>query len=326
MVKRIFELYASGMGCTRICDVLSEEHIPAPKGTTWSPNSLPTILKNVHYLGKVKWNERKTVRTVEEGAVKVSRPNADEFLIFDGKHPAIIEQELWDRVQAIIGTHPRNHKSKNLTNPLAGLLWCECGKAMVGRKYNGPEGQERCAPRFLCGGRRSCGNASAKMDEIINEVISTLQAAVEDFEARLKAGTDDSAEVHRLKLERMEKRLADLRKIEVQQWSEKMKSGMPDHVFKALNEPTVTEIAELEKAIIEVKENEPEPLNLEDKIVTLQATIATLQDPDSPVREQNQLLKKCISRITYSREKYTAVGTPRGMVETPIHLHFELRV
>lgn len=326
VVKRIFEMYASGIGAVKIAEQLDKEHIPAPKGKAWSPDSIPFMLSNVHYLGKVKWNERKTVRTVVEGEVKAGRPRAEEFLIFEGKHPAIIDQDLWDRVQAIKRTNPRNPKAKNLTNPLAGILWCSCGRAMTGRKYHGKDGKERCAPRYLCGDRKKCGSASAKMDDVLAEVADTLRSAITDFEARIKAGKDDSAEVHRQMVTRMERRLEDLRKLEVQQWAEKIRNGMPEHVFKELNTPTVEEIEEIEHALCEARNAIPEPINLKEKIVTFHAALDALTNPEVPVKNTNQLLKACIERITYSRERYTAVGTPKGMTETPIHLAFKLKV
>ena len=326
VVKRIFEMYASGLGCVKIADQLDAEHVPPPKGKRWSPDALPAMLSNVHYLGKVKWNERKTVRSVQDGEVIVSRPKAEDFLVFEGKHPAIIDLELWEKVQAVKGTHPRNHKSKNLTNPLAGLLWCECGRAMVGRRYYNKEGQERCAPRFLCGDRKKCGRASAKMSDVMDEVIKVLQSTLDDFEVRVEAGVDDSAELHRQMVERLEKRLADLRKQEVQQWKEKMKNGMPEHVFKELNEPLVAEIEDIEHALCEAKDATPEPIDLGEKVVTLKSTLEALRDPEAPVREQNKLLRVCFERITYSRERYTKVGTPKEMTETPIHLDFVLRL
>ena len=326
IVKRIFEMYASGLGAVKLTDQLNAEHVPAPRGKVWTGESIPAMLSNVHYLGKVKWNERKSVRTVEDGEVMVSRPRAEEFLIFEGKHPAIIDQELWDKVQAIRGKHPKNHKAKNLTNPLASLLFCECGRAMVARPYRDKNGNERCAPRILCGNRKGCGNASAKLPDVIDAITQELREAIDDFEIRIKSGKDDSVEVHRQMVQRLEKRLAELKKQEVQQWAEKMKHGMPEHVFKALNDPTVAEIEEVEHALCEARNAIPEPIDLREKAVTFQAALYALSDPDAPVKEKNQLLKACIERITYSREKYTAVGTPKGMVETPIHLDIKLKV
>ena len=326
IVKRIFELYASGLGALKIAEQLDREHVPAPKGRGWSPESIPRMLSNVHYLGKVKWNERKTVRVVEDGVVRSSRPVAEDFLIFEGKHPAIVDQELWDKVQAIRGTHPKNHKAKNLTNPLASILWCECGRAMIARPYRDKNGEERCAPRILCGDRKRCGNASAKLPDVVDEIVKVLREAITDFEVRIQAGTDDSAEVHRQMVERLERRLVELRKIEVQQWSEKMKNGMPEHVFQALNGATVAEIEEVQHALCEAKNAVPEPIDLKDKVVTFQAALDALQDPDAPVKEKNQLLKACIERITYRREKYTTVGPGKRDDVTPIILDVKLKV
>lgn len=326
VVKRIFEMYASGIGCVKICEQLDREHVPPPRGEKWSPDSLPSMLSNVHYLGKVKWNERKTVRTVEGGEVKTGRPRAEDFLVFEGKHPAIIDQELWDKVQAIRGSHPKNTKAKNLTNPLAGLLWCQCGRAMIIRKYHGPDGKERSAPRVLCGDRRGCGTASARAADVLDEVAKVLGESIADFEVRIESGTDDSAEVHNRMIERMEKRLEELKKLEVQQWKEKMKNGMPEHVFKALNGPTVAEIEELEHALCEARDAVPEVIDLGERVVTFRAALEAIRDPDAPIKEKNRLLKACIERITYDRKKYTEVGTPKGMTETPIHLDITLRV
>lgn len=326
IIKRIFEMYASGMGCTKICMQLDAEHVPAPRGKSWSPDALPAMLSNVHYLGKVHWNRRKTVRSVEDGEVIVSRPRSEDYLVFEGKHSAIIDEELWEKVQAIRGTHPRNHAAKNLTNPLAGLLWCRCGRAMVGRPYRDKNGNERCAPRILCSDRKKCGCASAKMSDVLDEVVKVLQSSLDEFEVRVEAGVDDSAEIHRQMIERMEKRLDELRKQEVQQWKEKMKNGMPEHVFKELNEPLVAEIEDIEHALCEAKDATPEPIHLSEKIVTLKAALGALQDPAAPVKEKNMLLKTCIERITYSREPVGNFGHPKRGEETPIHLDFVLRV
>lgn len=326
IVKRIFELYASGLGCVRIARQLDDEHAPPPKGKSWSPDSLPAMLENVHYLGKVKWNARKTVRTVEDGAVIASRPRAEDFLVFEGRHPAIIDQELWDAVQAIRGQIPKNPNAHNLTNPLAGIAWCKCGRAMIGRRYNDKSGKQRCAPRLLCGDRKNCGSASARLDDVLDEVRRVLAETIEDFEVRIESGTDDSAEIHRQMIERMERRLDELRGLEKKQWAEKIKGEIPPHIFAELNRETVAEIEELQMALCDARDATPETIDLGEQLVTFKAALSALQDPDAPIKEQNRLLKKCIERIDYSRERYTDVGVRKDMVETPIRLHFTLRV
>ena len=162
--------------------------------------------------------------------------------------------------------------------------------------------------------------------DVLDEVAKVLSESIADFEVRIESGTDDSAEVHNRMIERMEKRLEELKKLEVQQWKEKMKNGMPEHVFKALNGPTVAEIEELEHALCEARDAVPEVIDLGERVVTFRAALEALRDPDAPVKEKNRLLKACIERITYDRKKYTEVGTPKGMTETPIHLDITLRV
>jgi hypothetical protein len=326
VVKRIFEMYRAGLGITRIAQQLNREHIPTQKGGKWDPETLPRMLQNVHYLGKVKWNARKEVIRIEEGRAIKSRPNAEEYLIFEGKHPAIISQELWDAVQERRGKIPKNPNAKNLTNPLAGLMWCSCGRAMTRRAYKDKEGKDRAAPRFHCNDRRHCGSASAKAEDIMAEVVKVLEGAVEDFEVRIRSGEDNSVDIHRQMVERLERKLESLKELEVKQWDEKLKGLMPPHIFDKLNPQTVAEIEEVHHALVEAREAMPEPINLQERVVTFKAALEAIRDPDAPVREVNKLLKACIERIDYHRERYSVVGVPKDVPETPIQLDFTLRI
>lgn len=325
VVKMVFEMYRDGLGMVRIADKLNEMHIPSAKGGKWSREVLQTMLGNVHYLGKVKWNWRPQVKRIEDGQVVVSRPRAEEYLIYEGKQPAIIDQELWDAVQAIRGKIPRVPKSKDGFNPLAGLIICECGRAVSARPYKA-RGVEQCEPRFICSQQRYCGNASARMSEIMGEVVKVLEATIEDFELRIEKGTDDSAQIHHQLVERLEKRLRELQELEIAQWDAKTKGGMPDHVFERLNGETVAEIAEVQQALCTARGSMPEPINLQERVTTFRAALDALQNPDAPVKEKNKLLKACIERITYRRKRVGNNGHPKKGEEAPIMLDFKLRV
>lgn len=325
VVKMVFEMYRDGIGMQRIADKLNAMHIPAPKGGKWSREGLSVMLANVHYLGKVKWNWRPTVKRIEDGEVVVSRPRAAEYLIYDGKQPAIIDQELWDAVQEIRGKIPRNPKNKDGFNPLAGLMFCECGRAVSARTFKN-RGVEYCAPRFLCSQQRECGNASATMSEVMAEVVKVLEATIEDFEIRIEKGTDDSAQIHHQMVEHLEKRLRELQELEIAQWDAKTKGGMPDHVFERLNGDTVAEIAEVQQALCTARGSMPEPINLQERVTTFRAALDALLNPAAPVKEKNKLLKACIERITYSRKRVGNNGHPKKDEKTPIQLDFKLRV
>lgn len=325
IVKMIFEMYAQGTGMSTIADKLNAMGIPSPVNGNWAAEGLSTLLANVHYIGKVRWNYRATVKRVEGGEVRISRPRTEDCLIYEGKQPAIIEQELWDAVQERRGKIPRNKKNTDGFNPLAGILYCECGRVMVGRPYKN-KGVTFCEPRFLCSKQRDCGNASCRMSEVMDEVVKVLTEAIDDFAIRIEKGTDDSVEIHRQAVERLEKRLQELRELEVAQWDEKIKGKIPQHVFDRLNEQTLQELDEVQQALCTAQNSMPEPIDLKKKVTTFRAALDALRDPDAPAREQNKLLKACIERITYSRKRVGSNGHPKKGEETPIELDFQLRV
>ncbi len=322
IVKRVFELYAEGLGTIRICDILDAEYGRPMNGVKWAPNSVSEILQNPHYIGKVRWNYRRYENRVEGGEIKRARVTAEDFLIFEGKHPAIVSQELWDKVQAMRGCIPRVPKKTGLKNPLSGVIRCTCGKTMI---YKQPVigGKPSGRPRLLCADPRCRENGSAIVEEVVDEVIRVLQDCIADFEIRVEAGVDNSAEIHRELVERLEKRLADLRELETKQWDEKIKGVIPEHVFENLNGKTVAEIAEVSQALCEAKDATPVVVDLQERVTTFQEALYALQDPDAPIEEQNKLVRACIERIVYRRPnlrqgKYN--DTP------PFELEFTLRV
>jgi hypothetical protein len=282
------------------------------------------MLHNVHYIGKVKWNRTQQGHRVENGEIKRYKYTAEDYLTFDGKHAAIIDQELWDAVQAIKGKIPPKKKSTELRNPLASVLFCSCGKAMAYKQVT-KDGKNVGHPRFLCGDQRCKINGSTMLHEVMAEVTQVLRDCVDDFQVRIDQGVDNSAELHQQMLARLEKRLDDLRELEIKQWDEKTKGGMPDHVFERLNAQTVAEIKDITQAICEAKDAAPVHVDLHEKLVTFETALALLQDPDAPAKEQNALLRVCIERIDYSRPKPKKLGGKQGNPE-PFKLEFTLRV
>lgn len=327
IVKLIFELYRDGYGMTRISDKLDALGVPSPSGGKWVPDTIPRMLKNEHYLGKVVWNRRPQLRKIVDGDVVVSRPTAEEYLIYEGKHPAIIDQALWDAVQVRRGTIPPNKKAYNFVNPLSGLLYCKkCGKAMTRRTYKDKDGKERSAPRVACTNQRRCHTASACIDEVINEVAKVIQSTIEDFEVRVNRDDDDRLVTQHQMIKQMEARLQELQELEIAQWNEKMKGKMPPHVFDRLNEQTLREIKEAKEALAEAQKNLPVPVNLQDRLVTFKDALTALLNPEAPAKEKNNLLKACIARIDYDRVQVNKGHKKAGDSDTPIELEFTLKL
>lgn len=306
VVRMIFDMYVNkDMGVQRIANALDEMKIKPPKAEHWSPPSIKDMLSNIHYIGKVKWNWRKTVTIVEEGDIINTRPKAKigEFLIYDGRHEAIIPEALFNAAQEKQG---RNHRAKPTTkvrNPLASILFCQCGRAMSLKIYkNKPQ-----APRLTCEGQKHCGSGSCTFDEIIDRISIILQECIDDFEIRLQNDEGDSVKLHARLIKNLEKRLEEIQAKELSQWEAQSDPNpanrMPQEIFQQLNAKLLKEKEEVIQALCKAKESMPDPVDYEEKMKNFQAALSALHNPDIDAAEKNRLLKACIERIEYKREK-----------------------
>lgn len=309
IVRLIYDLYVNkNMGYQRICNYLDGMSIKPPKGEQWSPHSLKSLLSNVHYIGKVKWNWRKTITIVKDSEIIHTRPTSKigEYLIYDGKHEGIIPEELFNAAQEKGGKNPRAKANKKIINPLAGLLFCRCGRAMVYRTYIN-HGKETSSPRLLCSNQSRCQTGSCLFEELIDRVCDILRECIEDFEIRIEENEGDSAKLHARLIQNLEKKLEDLKATELSQWKAQTHHDpaqrMPADVFKRLNEELLKEKAEVQEALCKAKEQMPEPINYRERIETFSKALEALKNPSVDAELKNKLLKACIERIDYTREK-----------------------
>ena len=310
IVRLIFDLYVNkDLGYQRICNTLDDMKITPPKGKHWSPAALKDMLANIHYIGKVTWNWRKTVTVVEDSEIVKTRPKSQigEYLVYEGKHTAIISEELFNAAQEKQG---RNHRAKPTTkirNPLASLLYCQCGRAMSLRFYKSKDGSERCSPRLICDGQTHCNSGSCLYDEMIDRVCDILEQCIKDFEIRINNGDNDSVKLHENLIKNLEKKLKDLKAKELAQWEAQSdpnpENRMPQEIFKQLNAKLLKEKDEVQQALYNAYESMPEPVNYEETMIRFKDALSALRNPEKDATEKNRLLKLCIDRIDYKREK-----------------------
>ena len=325
VVKLIFDLYLQGLGTFRIMDRLHELGIKSPTGKArWSQTSIGTILSNEHYIGKVRWFHKKTVQTVKDGEIITSRPTAEDYLVYPGKHPAIITEEVFNAVQKKKGSLPKHKKGTKLVNPLAGLLYCGCGMAMKYHKYV-KNGVVRAEPRYACTYPTRCDHASCVASELLDVLKNILRETLSDFEARVESGEDESVEIHRQLVARLERKLTELEDLELAQWDKYTKKEMPKHIFDRLNAKVLEEKEEVQQALCTAKDSTPEPMDLKSKVATLHQILAMMDDPEAPIPELNALLKNVIERITYRRPKAQGISSRWG-TGNKIELEVDLKL
>lgn len=323
VVRIIFDLYVNkDYGYQRICNTLDGMNITPPRGKHWSSAALKDMLSNVHYIGKVKWNWRKTVTIVEDSEIVKTRPKSQmgEYLVYDGKHQGIISEELFDLAQNKKGRNNRTVPSKQVKNALASLLYCECGKAMILRVYKNKDGSERCSPRLLCNGQHICNTGSCLYDELIDMVGDILEQNIQEFETKLKNGKDNSAQLHQSLIKNLEKKLKDIQAKELSQWEAQadpnLENRMPQEIFKQLNAKLIKEKEEVQQALKKACDSIPEVIDYREKIVKFKDALSSLRNPDVDANEQNRLLKECIQRVVYHRDKPERLSKNSGPDKT----------
>ena len=319
-VRLIYDWYVNeDVGATVISHRLNELGYKPRKGGFWTLSTIKDILANEHYLGKVKWGWRKEINVVTDGEISKTRPKNAEYYLFDGKHPAIISDELFAAAQAKRGQHAPLRKNKQLRNPLAGLVYCQCGKAMSLRIYKTPDGGERSAPRILCDQQSYCHTQSVLYDDLLAKVVDILKSCIADFEIQLKADGDNTADRHAAQIKRLETRLEELERKEAAQWEKYAEEGMPKAVFDKLNEKVLAEKETVVQAIETAKQNVPTVDMFQERIAKFSEAIDALQDPNASVMDKNRLLKACIKRIDYKREKGTRWQQTEYTLDVTLH-------
>lgn len=333
VVRMIFDMYVNkDMGRNSICRHLDELAIKPPKGEKWSASALQALLANEHYLGKVKWNWRKVVTVVEDSSIIKTRPksNVDEYLIFEGKHPAIISEELFLAAREKQG---RNHRAKPNTkvrNPLAGLVFCQCGRAMTYRTYK-KHGVVKSAPRLLCDNQVNCKTSSCTYDELLEQVIGTLKECIADAEVKINRNNQEAYTAHLRVIKLLEDKLAALEKKELSYWEKYSEEKMPKDIFDKLNAALLKDKEEVNEALHKARASVPDPKIYEKQLYRFRDALEALQNPDMPAEKQNRLLKACIDRIEYNRPKIERVKnsehkTRGAWSSPPLELKIKLRV
>lgn len=305
-VRMIFDMYVNqDIGRHTIAKKLGECGFKPYRADAWNQDVVKGILTNPVYIGKVRWNWRKAVHIVEGGEVLVKRPrrNVDEYLTFDGKHEPIISEELFIAAQEKNGRNARVKTDFSLKNPLASLVYCRCGKTMSYRVYKTSDGGERSGPRLLCLQQHNCGTTSCTFDEMMAEVRKTLQQCIDDFEVRIENDDVDARKLHNDLIKRLKEKYAELEKKELRQWEKYSDEKMPKPIFEKLNAEVLKEKEEVQQALCTAEESMPEPVDYQEKITRFRAALDAIDDPTISVERKNVLLKACIERIDYSREK-----------------------
>ena len=299
-VKMIFEWCANeGMSYGRIACKLDDMGVPTRHGGKWDESTIRGILSNPHYLGKVFFATTKGVTVIEDGErkKKTVKQSEDQAIIADGKHPAIIDQSLWDKAQERKALNaPRIKTGYGLANPFAGLIFCsKCGRAIRLREHIKYE------PRMMCNNNPACFK-STPVSEITKAIIASLEySELPNLEAKLNNNEGDSAKIQRNLLIGLQKQLSELKAQEEKQYDLLEKGIYSEELFDRRNTALQEKKEALKMKIQEAKNNIPKEVDYGEKIMTLKKAIEGLKDESIPPIEKNKLLKAIVKKIEFMR-------------------------
>lgn len=312
IVRLVFEWYCNeDIGVTAICRRLESMNIKTKNGKSlWKPSIIFAMLENVHYIGYVRWNWRKTVKTIEDQEVKTTRPkankaNVDEYLVFKGKHEAIVSEEIFNKAQEIKGTRHRTKTDVSLKNPFSGIMFCaKCGSKIGYNTYK-KNGKEFAPPKLVCNNQFHCKSGSVDFNEVVDYVCKALQECIDDFEVRVSNKEDDSVKLHANLISNLEKKLTELQLKEDMQWDAlydpNPEKRMPQAVFNRLNDKVLKEKEEVREALCTAQKSVPVSINYSNLTMRFTDALIALKDPAIPAKIKNQYLRNAIERIDYER-------------------------
>ena len=267
----------------------------------WRTSTVKDILMNPTYIGKVRWNDRMTIKSMVDGKLVASRPRSNHtahYMEYDAKHPAIVSKELFEEAQK--GFHSDKTKANlELQNPLAGLLVCQkCGYAMT---YNGFK-KTNAKPRVLHRPSKLCKVKSAMLSDVINAFIYGLKQYLADFEVKINNQPDVDENEIQGQIQALEKEKKKIEKILDKIFGDYESGIYTANEFVQRKAKHNNRIEQIEKQIKELEKTIPEKEEYQEKISSLYEALDLLADPDVGAKDKNEYLKTFIDRVEFSRE------------------------
>lgn len=162
IVKIIFSKFVNeGLGADSICDYLNQHGYQKKKVKKnelnyFSRGLIMKILDNPVYIGKIAYGRTATEK-VKGSRDQYKRVKTDDYMLIDGIHEAIVDQELWEAARIRRKeTGVKWNKTHSLEHEhiLSGILRCPvCGSGLVGtvrRRKNKKSGEYKDDFYYKC--------------------------------------------------------------------------------------------------------------------------------------------------------------------------------
>lgn len=291
VVKKIFTLCMNGRGPSQIADQLEKDKILTPTAYKnkqgvktphtepenpyrWHESTIVNILERKEYIGATV-NFKTYTNSIWD---KKQRENPEENrVIFYNTHPAIIEQEVFDKVQEIRQQrHRRTATGKS--SPFSGLVFCaDCKQKLY---YSTTKYFEKRQDFFICSTHRAnkdkCSGHYIRavvleglvwnhMKEVISYVTRYEAHFRVEMEQKLRLQSEETIRVYKKRLAQAEKRIGELDRLFIKIYEDNAKGKLNDDRFAMMSKTYEDEQAQLKVEIVNLqKEIEVQERQIED--------------------------------------------------------------
>ena len=291
VVKKIFTLCMNGRGPSQIADQLEKDKILTPTAYKnkqgvktphtepenpyrWHESTIVNILERKEYIGATV-NFKTYTNSIWD---KKQRENPEENrVIFYNTHPAIIEQEVFDKVQEIRQQrHRRTATGKS--SPFSGLVFCaDCKQKLY---YSTTKYFEKRQDFFICSTHRAnkdkCSGHYIRavvlkdlvwnhMKEVISYVTRYEAHFRVEMEQKLRLQSEETIRVYKKRLAQAEKRIGELDRLFIKIYEDNAKGKLNDDRFAMMSKTYEDEQAQLNVEIVNLqKEIEVQERQIED--------------------------------------------------------------
>ena len=202
VVRKIYDMYLSGVGMRKIAVELNDSNVPTKSGATWNDHKIRYILTNPLYIGTMRYNYR---------------VNKENYFKVENAVPAIISEEVFERAQKIIEkrktAHPRSATSEFV---FSGVAKCaRCGAPLAGKYGFSRRGEKIHRPRsYYCTKQRLglCDQPNMSERFIEQQFLRFLRDV--QFNEQLLDNVDNGNDEEKQLQERQEWILNEIRAIE----------------------------------------------------------------------------------------------------------------
>lgn len=298
IIKMIFEKYIEGYGTGMIANELNSLGYKSATGKDFEKTTILFILKNLVYIGKITWKKKEQKKSLTPGKVRDTRTrDKSEWIVVDGKHPAIIDEKTFYTVQKMLQEkyHVPYQIINGMANPLAGIIICGvCGNKMVLKKYG-----DR-APHILC--NKKCGCKSSRFDYVEKFILDSLFDYYKQLEVAIKEkDITDNTKIYKKQIESLNRELIKLMN-QKNNIFDLFEQGMYDKEVFIERSTNVSERIENVNSQISLLQEKLEE-KTKDKITSKEIKHVIDVYSFSDVETKNRLLKSILYKVEYRKSK-----------------------